>query len=318
MAISSYTLLSENEWNEKTDLLDSFARSCCLCPRRCGVNRFKNETGFCKAPGRMIISRTFPHFGEEPPISGKNGSGTVFFSYCTLGCCFCQNYQISHESQGQSFSISELAQKMLWLQSCGCHNINLVTPTHFLPWIIRSLKEASLSGLNIPAVYNCGGYENPEVIAVLNGIVDIYLPDMKYGKDLSASKFSKCNNYVHYNRESIREMFRQTGPLRTDRNGIGKRGICIRHLVLPNNQSYSLYILEYLKSCYDVSDIHISLMAQYRPFYKAERFDEINRPLGVKEYELIRDAFADEGFDGFYQDISRIDNSFVINFNNTK
>ncbi|MDO5576473.1 MAG: hypothetical protein Q4F84_05290, partial [Fibrobacter sp.] len=307
MSISSYTLLSESEWNQKTDQLDSFARSCCLCPRKCGVNRFNGETGFCKAPGEIIVSRIFPHFGEEPPISGKNGSGTIFFSCCTLKCCFCQNFQISHESLGEPISVSELAKKMLWLQSKGCHNINLVTPSHFLPWIIRSLKEAFEGGLEIPIVYNCGGYENPEVIAVLNEIVDIYLPDMKYGENSSAVKFSGCSNYVQYNRDAIREMFHQAGPLRTDHDGIGKRGICIRHLVLPNGQSFSMEILDYLKSNYDISDIHISLMAQYNPMYKADRFPEINRPLQVDEYENVKNAFFNEGFEGFYQDISQID-----------
>lgn len=314
MTFSSYTFLSENQWNEKIDKLDSFARSCCLCPRKCGVNRFKNETGFCKAPGEMIVSKIFPHFGEEPPISGNNGSGTIFFSYCTLKCCFCQNYQISHESRGQPFSIPQLAQKMLWLQSCNCHNINLVTPTHFLPWIIKSLKKAFSMGLNIPVVYNCGGYENPEVLAVLNGIVDIYLPDMKYGKNSPAIKFSNCDNYVQYNRETVREMFHQTGPLKIDCNGIGERGICIRHLVLPQNQSYSSELLKYLKSTYDVLDIHISLMAQYRPFYNAKLFNEINRRLKVTEYEKIKNTFINEGFEGFYQEITEIDKSFIINF----
>jgi putative pyruvate formate lyase activating enzyme len=310
--------LRDTEWQEKIEKLDIFASQCELCPRMCGVNRLEAEEGFCGAPGEMVISSIFPHHGEEPPISGSNGSGTVFFSYCTLKCCFCQNYQISHEFEGTMFTVKELAAKFLHLQKLGCHNINLVTATHFLPWIIRSLKEAADDGLSIPVVYNCGGYENSSVIAILDGIVDIYLPDMKYGDNLYAGKYSNAPDYVEANLKAIKEMFRQTGPLRIDNDGIAYRGLCIRHLVLPENNSASDRIFEFLKSSFDPHDIYVSLMAQYRPLYKAKKFSEIGKPITVQEYEQVKQMFIDEGFEGFYQELSQMDQSFIIDFKKRK
>ena len=294
------------------------ALSCELCPRLCKVNRFKGKQGFCGAPEGMVISSIFPHHGEEPPISGTMGSGTVFFSYCSLKCCFCQNHQISHEYEGKSFSEIELAGKLISLQELGCHNINLVTPAHFLPWILRSLQIAAKRGLNIPLVYNSSGYELTKVIKLLDGIVDIYLPDMKYGSDEPAVKYSRAPDYTEVNRETVREMFRQTGPLKTDDNGIAYRGLCIRHLILPGNQSYSREILQFLKSVFDPSDISISLMAQYRPLYKASEFPLINRTLTSEEYEIVSREFIDAGFGGFYQEIEQIDKNFLIDFKNRK
>ena len=175
---ASYTCLTEGEWDGKIAQLDAIARSCSLCPRSCGIDRIADERGFCGAPGESIVSSIFPHHGEEPPLSGNRGSGTVFFTFCTLKCVFCQNYQISHLGEGEPIAADDLAKKLVDLQVMGCHNINLVTATHFLPWVVRSLKRASLMGLSIPIVYNCGGYERPEIMALLSGIVDIYLPDM--------------------------------------------------------------------------------------------------------------------------------------------
>ena len=189
----SYIYLSSEDWKERIERADALARNCELCPRLCRVNRFGGRPGFCGAPPEgMVISSIFPHHGEEPPISGTLGSGTVFFSYCSLKCCFCQNHQISHEYEGRSFSETELAGKLISLQELGCHNINLVTPTHFLPWILRSLQIAAKRGLNIPLVYNSSGYELTGVIKLLDGIVDIYLPDMKYGSDEPAMKYSQA------------------------------------------------------------------------------------------------------------------------------
>src|SRR5271157_1850067 len=191
----SFLFLSPHEWDERIREADRIATSCGLCPRRCGVNRMKGEKGFCKAPGELVISSIFPHHGEEPPISGKGGSGTVFFTYCTLKCLFCQNFQLSHLAEGVPYTPSELAEKMLGLQNMGCHNINLVTPTHFLPWILKALKEASRNGLTVPIVYNCGGYELASVMSLLAGIVDIYLPDMKYGSTAEAKRYSSAPDY---------------------------------------------------------------------------------------------------------------------------
>lgn len=282
------------------------------------MNRFDGEKGFCGAPAEMVISSIFPHHGEEPPISGNNGSGTVFFSYCTLKCCFCQNYQISHEFEGCVFTIKELASKFLYLQKLGCHNINLVTATHFLPWVIRALKEAAGDGLSIPIVYNCGGYESRSVIAALDGIVDIYLPDMKYGDNLYAGRYSNAPDYVESNLNVIKEMFRQAGPLRIDNQGIAYRGLCIRHLVLPENTSASDRIFEFLKSNFDPQDIFVSLMAQYRPLYKAKKFSEIGKPVTIPEYENIKQMFIDAGFEGFYQELSQLDRAFIIDFKKRK
>jgi putative pyruvate formate lyase activating enzyme len=315
---ASYTYLSDKEWDDKIDALDHIASSCELCPRRCGVNRLVGETGFCGAPGQMVISSIFPHHGEEPPISGTGGSGTVFFTYCTLKCIFCQNYQISHMAEGKPYAPSELAEKMLSLQTMGCHNINLVTATHFLPWVARALKEAASRGLTIPVVYNCGGYELASVMALLSGVVDIYLPDMKYGDNAAAQQYSKAPDYVAVNREAIREMFRQVGPLRMDDNGIAFRGLCIRHLMLPDGEAGSADILNYLKSKFDPHDLYVSLMAQYRPLHRAATFPRINRPVTAQEYEPLRQEFIDAGFDGFYQEISKIDTGFVIDFTKRK
>jgi putative pyruvate formate lyase activating enzyme len=311
---ASYIYLTSKEWDEKIEKLDRIASSCELCPRRCGVNRLINEKGFCGAPGQIVVSSIFPHHGEEPPLSGTGGSGTVFFTYCTLKCIFCQNYQISHLAEGRPYTPSELAEKMLSLQSMGCHNINLVTATHFLPWVARALKEAASRGLTLPVVYNCGGYELASVISFLSGIVDIYLPDMKYGSNAPAKRYSKAPDYVAVNREAIREMFRQVGPLRMDGNGIAFRGLCIRHLVLPDGEAGSADILNYLKSIFDPRDLYISLMAQYRPLHRAAAFPRINRQITLREYEPLRQEFINAGFDGFYQELSKIDTGFVIDF----
>jgi putative pyruvate formate lyase activating enzyme len=266
----------------------------------------------------LIISSIFPHHGEEPPISGTSGSGTVFFSYCTLKCCFCQNYQISHEFEGRSYSISEFAQKMLHLQELGCHNINLVTATHFLPWILRSLKEASQMGLHIPIVYNCGGYELSSTIAHLSGIIDIYLPDMKYGCNEEAALFSKAPDYVEINKQAVREMFKQTGPLKTDTDGIAYRGLCIRHLILPENLSRTDLIQEFLQTTFDPSDVFISLMAQYRPLYKSDKFKALNQGITEELYEKFKRAFIDAGFECFYQEYRKMDTEFIIDFKERK
>lgn len=310
----SYIYLSEDQWDEKISIADSIASNCQLCPRTCHVNRLKGEKGFCEAPGELVISSIFPHYGEEPPISGVHGSGTVFFSYCTLKCCYCQNYQISHQYEGQIYSVKELASKMIHLQNQGCHNINLVTATHFLPWILRALKEAANNGLCIPIVYNCGGYELSSTISLLSGIVDIYLPDMKYGLNKPASEYSCAPDYVEVNKNAIREMFRQTGPLRTDQNGIAYRGICIRHLVLPGNHESSEAICNFLKTTFDPQDICLSLMAQYKPLYKASDFKLLDQILSKEIYSEIKNVFFSAGFQGFYQEIEQMDKTFLINF----
>jgi len=314
MKTPSYLHLSSQDWDKRITTLDTLARSCRLCPRQCGIDRFSGEKGFCKAPDIPVISSIFPHHGEEPPLSGTGGSGTVFFSHCTLGCLFCQNFQISHEFEGRRYRIEELADAMVKLQDDGCHNINLVTATHFLPWIVRALKAAVAKGLSIPIVYNCGGYELASVMTLLKDMVDIFLPDMKYGNDEHAKKYSNAGDYVAVNQATVREMYRQVGPLRLDSEGIYYRGLCVRHLVLPHGLANSEKILEYLKRTFDPHDISISLMAQYRPLYKASAFPELCDPIEADDYETIKQAFQTADFGGYYQDLSDLDRAFIINF----
>jgi putative pyruvate formate lyase activating enzyme len=318
MHTASYTFLTDADWTQRIHELERIAGCCELCPRRCRVNRFEGERGFCTAPGELVVSSIFPHHGEEPPLSGTGGSGTVFFTHCTLKCVFCQNYQISHEQEGRPFTEAELAQKMLHLQALGCHNINLVTATHFLPWILRSLKIAAAAGLRLPIVYNCGGYELEATIDLLKDVVDLWLPDMKYGDNVPAQLYSAAPDYVEVNQAAIRRMFRQVGPLRCEESGIACRGLCIRHLVLPNNQSASREVLAFLKKTFDPQDVTISLMAQYRPFYKSERHPPISGCLAPVEYERIKAAFVEAGFDGFYQEPERLDTAFCIDFKQRK
>lgn len=313
-----YAYISDAAWSEKIKSAYQKVSACSLCPRRCGNNRLKGEVGFCRAPGEMIISSIFPHHGEEPSISGVRGSGTVFFSRCTMRCVFCQNHQISQGAEGDPCSVEELAEKMLWLQAMGCHNINLVTPTHFLPWILDSLYKACKAGLTIPVVYNCGGYEAAETLEILDGIVDIYLPDMKYGDDEAARLYSGAEDYVRINQEAIRIMFRQVGPLRTNAQGVAYRGLCIRHLVLPNELAGSELIEHFLQSHFDPQDICISLMAQYRPLHKAKDIPQLARRTSLQEYEKAKELFISAGFGGYYQEADKLDTSFCIDFSTRK
>jgi putative pyruvate formate lyase activating enzyme len=314
----SYVFLSDREWDERIKEAFRLASSCELCPRRCRVNRIANETGFCKAPGNLVVSSVFAHHGEEPPISGAGGSGTVFFSYCTLQCCFCQNYQLSHLAQGQAMAPAELARQCIDLQEQGCHNINLVTPSHFLPWLLLALKEAARGGLSLPIVHNNGGYETNESIDLLKGIVDIYLPDMKYGRPEEAVRYSRSPDYVEVNQRAVKAMFRQVGQITTDENGVARRGLCIRHLVLPSGLAHSEKILEFLLQSFDPQDLTISLMAQYRPLYKACEHPELAHTLAGADYEPVKRQFEEAGIGGFYQELSDLDGSFCIDFTKRK
>lgn len=266
----------------------------------------------------MRISSIFPHHGEEPPLSGYNGSGTVFFSHCALRCLFCQNYQISHLAEGEKHTPERLAAQMLALQETKCHNVNLVTPSHYMPWILKALKRASDDGLRLPIVYNCSGYESTEALAVLKDVVDIYLPDMKYGRNEPAKRYSNAADYVEINREAIREMLGQVGSLKLDKEGIARRGLIIRHLVLPGGNAASEEIRRFLAETFDPHDITLSVMAQYRPMYRAGECREISRSVTAGEYKPVRDAFLADGFGGYFQEINRLDTSFVIDFKKRK
>jgi putative pyruvate formate lyase activating enzyme len=318
MKPASYTYFSDGDWGARISALERMARACELCPRTCRVDRQAGELGFCGAPAGLVVSSVFPHHGEEPPISGTGGSGTVFFTHCTLKCVFCQNYQISHEREGRAFSERELAEKILGLQARGCHNVNLVTATHFLPGALGALRRAAAEGLTLPVVYNCGGYERAETIDILKDVVDIWLPDMKYGDNRPARRYSRAPDYVEVNRAAVRRMFRQVGPLRTDEAGIAERGLVIRHLALPRDQSASRGVLNFLRDTFDPEDIALSLMAQYRPFYDADGHALIGARIDPGEYTALRDEFIAAGFDGFYQDPEAMDESFCIDFTTRK
>jgi putative pyruvate formate lyase activating enzyme len=262
----------------------SLYASCYICPRKCGINRLKGEIGFCRSPLTPVIFSAQPHFGEEAPLVGYSGSGTIFFSNCNLRCVFCQNWPIAHEGQGRQTDENRLAEMMLMLQGRGCHNINLVTPTHVMPHILKATRQAHARGLRIPLVYNTSGYELPEIVELLDGLVDIYLPDFKYGHGEQAGIFSAgATDYPEYAKQSVAEMHRQVGLLKTDARGIALRGMIIRHLVMPNRVAGSREILEWIARSLPKST-YLNIMSQYRVEFKAFHFPEIARGITVEEY----------------------------------
>ena len=284
------------------DELFKLLESCAICPRKCKVNRLENKLGACKTGLKPKVYSYMAHQGEEPPISGTKGSGTIFFSNCNMGCVYCQNYEFSQIGQGKEVDFEELAKIMLELQKSGCHNINLVTPTHILPQILKSLKIVITGGLNIPIVYNTGGYELPEIIRLLDGIVDIYLPDMRYADSEIAIKLSNAPDYPKYNREAVKEMHRQVGIAQIDTQGVMKRGLIIRHLVLPNKVAGTEETMKFISQELSV-DSYISLMSQYLPYHKGAEHKEINRRLKLKEYTDAKKSMDKYGlYNGWIQE----------------
>ena len=281
----SYLNLSMAELSDKAKTAREMLRSCNLCPRACGIDRTKGEKGFCKTDNRLFVSSWGPHFGEERPISGFSGSGTIFFGNCNLGCVFCQNYSISHEGEGMTMTENTLADVMIKLQNNGCHNINLVTPTHQMPMIVDSLIIAIQKGLSIPIVYNCGGYESIESIKILEGIVDIYMPDFKFSDSHIAHKLAGASDYFTKAKEAIKEMHRQVGDLKI-KNHIAYRGLLIRHLVLPNNMAGSRDVLTFISSELSPKS-YVNIMDQYYPCYKARAMSDLNRRFTKNEYDEV-------------------------------
>ncbi len=285
-----------------------------MCPRQCGVDRLEGKTGFCKADHRLKVNSIFPHHGEEPALSGTRGSGTIFFSHCTLGCIFCQNYQISQFGHGDHMTEENLAEEMLKLQSDGCHNINLVTPTHFVPQIIHALSLAIGGGLRLPIVYNSSGFDSVHALQLMDGFVDVYMPDIKYADSGCAAELSACPNYVEGNRAALREMWRQVGPLVTDSDGLAMQGLIIRHLVLPKNKSGSSECLQWVADELG-KDVAISLMAQYSPLYRAAEIPAVNRRITQQEYFAAVEALNAAGLsEGWIQDWEGMDGRFIIDF----
>lgn len=276
-----------------TGLEKYYLPDCKLCPRECGVDR-RVDRGYCQSGSELKVASWGPHRGEESPISGVFGSGTIFFSNCSLRCVFCQNYDISIHGKGDITDENGLSQIMLRLQNLGCHNINLVTPTHYLPLIIKALDSAIEGGLNIPIVYNCGGYENPEIIKLLDGVVDIYMPDLKFFSSRLSAEYCSASDYFKYALSSITEMYRQTGDLTLNSEGIAERGLLIRHLVLPSQYNDSRLILKNLRERIS-GPVTLNIMSQYYPCYRSFEFDELNCRIDSDEYSRLRIYAEDLG-----------------------
>ena len=289
----------------------SSIEKCEICPHNCKVNRLEGKIGRCKATDKVKIALASVHNFEEPCISGTNGSGTVFFSNCNLKCVFCQNYKISQQGLGKEISIEELADIFIEQQNKKVENINLVTPIMYIYHIIEAIKIARKKGLNIPIVYNTNGYENVETIKKLNGYIDIYLPDLKYYDNDLAFKYSGIKNYFENATEAIKEMYNQVGAPVLDENGIMKKGVIIRHLVLPNNLQNSKDVLKWINDNID-NKVFVSVMAQYFPTHRAKDFPELNRKLTKEEYEEIENFLYSLNLDnGYIQELGEHEEEYV-------
>ncbi len=274
----------EGELARREEALWDLYASCRLCPRRCGVNRLEGKTGVCRATSEPKVASAFPHFGEEAPLVGRGGSGTVFFSSCNLLCVFCQNWEINHRGDGRPVGAEALAETMLGLERGGCHNVNLVTPTHVVPAVVRAVRLAARKGLRLPLVFNTGGYDSLEVVRLLDGVVDIYLPDFKYTDPEKAAVYSfEARDYPEVAAEVIREMYRQVGDLEVDERGVARRGLIVRHLVMPGNVAGTDRFVRWVASELSVDTV-VNLMAQYRPEHRAREYPAISRRLTAEEW----------------------------------
>ncbi|MGO0123570.1 radical SAM protein [Desulfothermobacter acidiphilus] len=275
-------------------------QACDLCPRQCGVNRLRGEKGVCRAGREAVVFSYGPHFGEESPLVGTFGSGTIFFTYCPLKCVYCQNYEISQLGEGSPVSVEKLSRIMLHLQKQGCHNLNLVTPTHFVPHILAALFRASRQGFSLPVVYNTSGYEALETLALLDGIVDIYMPDYKYADGEIAAKYSGARDYPEVAKVALREMQRQVGDLKISEQGLAVRGLLVRHLVLPAGLAGTEQVMEFLAR--EISpNCFVNVMGQYYPAYRAREFPPLDRRPTSQEYRQALEAARRWGL-RLYQD----------------
>lgn len=274
--------MSPEDLAARAEALRELLHSCRLCPRACGVDRLTEEMGACRTGAEPIVSSYGPHFGEERPLVGRGGSGTIFLTHCNLRCVFCQNCDISQLGEGRVYSRERLSGMMLDLQRQGCHNINWVTPTHQVPMLVEALRSAAVAGLRLPIVYNCGGYESVEVLQLLDGLIDIYMPDAKYGDNAAGEELSGVPDYWDRCKEALAEMHRQVGDLQTNDRGIATRGLLVRHLVLPENKAKTSVVMKYLASL--SPDTYVNVMAQYRPEYRAREIPSLARPLTSDEY----------------------------------
>lgn len=303
-------LYKSGELKERVKHAFQFLEKCKVCPRHCGVNRLKEEHGFCRTGSLPHIAHTVAHFGEEPVLTGSKGSGNVFFASCNLKCSFCQNYQISQENtlfDEYEMSYEELARQIINLQDQGCHVLNFVSPSHFVPQMIKVIEVACNQGLKLPIVYNSNGYDDLESLKLLDGIIDIYLPDFKYYDDKNALNYSKAPHYSEKAKLALKEMFRQVGHLEIDSSGIAQKGLIVRHLVLPNELSDSEFCLQWLREEFG-PELYLSLMSQYYPTNKALDIPLLSRKLRHREYERILELLDELGFEnGFTQALSSQD-----------
>ena len=285
-------LYHSDKLKERIEIALSLLERCTVCPHNCGVNRLAGGIGKCRTSRQAMVSSYGPHFGEETPLVGRHGSGTIFFTHCNLKCVFCQNYTISQLGEGEKVSKEELAYMMISLQARGCHNINLVSPTHVVPQILEALELAVKGGLHIPLVYNSGGYDSVETLRILDGIVDIYMPDMKYDDEEIARELSGIENYPRINKAAVKEMHRQTGDLEIGEEGVARRGVLVRHLVLPNGLAGTKGIVNFLSKEIS-SKTYLNIMAQYHPCYKAFQIPSLGRRISSAEfYEALSLARA--------------------------
>jgi len=307
---SYLNLLESGELERRAQTAWDVLASCTICPQNCKVNRLAGKKAVCRSATEIIVGSWNVHRREEPPISGTRGAGTIFFGNCQARCTYCQNFWLSQDGHGQQVTPERLAQMMLFLQKRQVHNLDFVTPTHYVPQILKALVIAAKNGLRLPIVYNCAGYENLETLKLLDGVVDIYLPDAKYASDKEALRTSKMPHYVESNRETLREMYRQVGPLVLDEEGIGVRGLLIRHLVMPNGIAGTRDVLQWIASELGI-DTPVSVMDQYFPAWKAHNDPTLNRRLTWNEYREALDAWEDAGLtEGFPQeDLMELDHS---------
>jgi len=284
MAVGSYLgLFRSGELVRRRDIALGMMFDCRVCPRKCGVDRSKDAKGYCRIGRNAVVSSCGPHFGEENPLVGRNGSGTIFFSGCNLGCRFCQNWDISQKVTGESADADRLASLMIQVQDLGCHNLNLVSPTHVVPQVLEALEIACMLGFELPIVYNTGGYDSLEVLKLLDGIVDIYMPDMKYSDPIIGKRLSFVDDYPIVNFKAVKEMHRQVGDLKMDEEGVAGRGLLVRHLVLPNDLAGTERVARFLSD--EISkDTYINVMAQYRPEYNAMDCEGMDRRPTREEY----------------------------------
>ena len=310
-------LYHSGELELRAQALEARLASCDICPRECKVNRLDNETGFCRSACLPIVSAVCAHHGEEPAISGSRGSGTIFFGNCNMRCVYCQNYQISQnwkKQKSKEMDCHTLAENMLYLQDeLGCHNINFVSPSHFVPQIIRAVVQAVPMGLRVPLVYNTNGYDSIASLKELDGIISVYLPDLRYASDNWAKKFSQTQDYVVRARQAIKEMYRQVGDLVVDEFGLAQRGLIVRHLILPNGLANSEKTLTWLAQELSPT-VTVSIMSQYLPLHKAQRMPLLSRKISPAEYERVLRLLSDTGLEnGWIQEMGAAD-SYVPDF----